>query len=66
MRAMVRDEYLITSYYKTNRYEGNEGELYSLSQDPNQRRNLWDTPRVGHVEIRSTSGYERSCTRRAG
>ncbi len=42
MRTMVRDDYLITAYEKTNRYEGTEGELYVLADDPHQWRNLWD------------------------
>ena len=42
MRTMVRNNYLITAYEKTNRYDGTEGELYSLGNDPNQWRNLWN------------------------
>ena len=44
MRTMVRDDYLITQYEATNRYDGSEGELYSLADDPYQWRNLWNDP----------------------
>lgn len=36
-RAWLRDS-------TAPRYEGSEGELYDLSNDPLQRRNLWDEP----------------------
>ena len=39
---MVRDGFLITRYGVTNRYDGSEGELYALADDPHQWRNLWD------------------------
>ncbi|MEZ5855545.1 MAG: sulfatase-like hydrolase/transferase [Hyphomicrobiaceae bacterium] len=42
MRSMVRDGYLVTAYEPTNRYQGTEGELYDLADDPHQWRNLWD------------------------
>ena len=47
----VRDDYLITAYAKSNRYEGTEGELYVLCDDPNQWQNLWDD--AGHASLKS-------------
>lgn len=46
MQSMVRDGYLVTAYDPTNRYDGSEGELYDLAEDPQQWRNLWDD--AGH------------------
>ncbi|MFT5507816.1 MAG: hypothetical protein ACI89J_000884 [Hyphomicrobiaceae bacterium] len=42
---------MITAYDATNRYEGTEGELYVMSEDPHQWRNLWDEP--GYATQRS-------------
>ena len=42
LQTMVRDGYLITRYGPTNRYDGSEGELYALADDPHQWRNLWN------------------------
>jgi len=36
--------YVITEYGATNVYDGSEGELYDLAEDPRQWRNLWDDP----------------------
>lgn len=44
MKSMVQGNYLVTAYEPTNRYDGTEGELYSLTEDPHQWRNLWDDP----------------------
>jgi arylsulfatase A-like enzyme len=44
LQSLVRDRYLITAYGKTNSYIGDEGELYDLTNDPHQWRNLWDEP----------------------
>jgi arylsulfatase A-like enzyme len=51
MQTMVRDGWLVTQYGKTNSYEGTEGELYALAEDPHQWRNLWDDP--AHAAIKS-------------
>jgi len=51
MKSMVRGDMLITAYEATNRYDGTEGELYSLSEDPHQWRNLWNDP--GYAAQRS-------------
>lgn len=42
LRSMVRDGWLVTVYEPTNRYDGSEGELYRLVDDPHQWRNLWN------------------------
>jgi len=44
LRSLHRDGWTITAYGKTSIYEGNEGELYDLKNDPRQWRNLWDEP----------------------
>jgi len=36
--------YVVTEYGATNVYDGTEGELYDLADDPHQWRNLWDDP----------------------
>ena len=50
MRTMVRDDFLITAYEKTNRYDGSEGELYALADDPQQWRNLWSDPGAATIK----------------
>ena len=50
MRSMVRDGYLVTAYAPTNQYDGSEGELYALADDPQQWRNLWDDPAMAGVK----------------
>jgi len=50
MRTMVRDGYLVTAYAPTNQYDGTEGELYALADDPQQWRNLWDDPAAAGVK----------------
>lgn len=42
LRSMVRDGWLVTVYEPTNRYDGSEGELHRLVDDPHQWRNLWN------------------------
>ena len=37
-----RDGWLCTAYEKSSLYEGTEGELYNLEEDPFQLRNLWE------------------------
>ncbi|MBT5109463.1 MAG: sulfatase, partial [Rhodospirillaceae bacterium] len=44
MRTLYRDGYICTAYEKTNYYDDGVGELYDLSDDPRQWRNLWDDP----------------------
>jgi len=51
LQTLYRDNWIVTAYGKTNFYEGHEGELYNLTDDPHQWRNLWDDP--GHAAIKS-------------
>jgi arylsulfatase A-like enzyme len=37
------DGWLCTAYEKSALYDGTEGELYNLTEDPEQRTNLWDS-----------------------
>ena len=37
-----RDGWLCTAYQPSHLYDGSEGELYNLSEDPDQLVNLWD------------------------
>jgi arylsulfatase A-like enzyme len=38
------DGFLCTAYEKSHLYDGSEGELYDMNQDPDQLINLWDDP----------------------
>jgi arylsulfatase A-like enzyme len=42
LRSMFRDGWLVTACEPGGGYDGSEGELYSLVEDPKQWRNLWD------------------------
>ena len=44
LRTIHRDGYTITAYLPGTIYDGTEGELYDLKEDPRQWRNLWDDP----------------------
>ena len=44
MRSVTRDGWVCTAYEAGPMYEGTEGELYNLEDDPLQWRNLWDEP----------------------
>lgn len=44
LRTLYRDGLVCTCYEPGTWYDGTEGELYDLSEDPLQMRNLWDDP----------------------
>ena len=44
LRTIYRDEYTCTFYQKSSLYDGSEGELYDLREDPHQWVNLWNDP----------------------
>jgi arylsulfatase A-like enzyme len=44
LRTLYRDGWIVTSYGKSSIYDGSEGELYDLANDPKQWRNLWNEP----------------------
>jgi arylsulfatase A-like enzyme len=44
LRSLYRDGWTITAYNASSIYDGSEGELYHLADDPRQWRNLWDEP----------------------
>ena len=44
LRTIYRDGYVCTAYEPSSLYDGTEGELYDLGNDPEQRHNLWDDP----------------------
>ena len=44
LRSIYRDNWLCTAYEAGPLYEGTEGELYDMGDDPMQRHNLWDDP----------------------
>ncbi|HWD48410.1 MAG TPA: sulfatase-like hydrolase/transferase [Rhizomicrobium sp.] len=50
LRTLYRDNYIVTAYGKSSLYEGTEGELYDLQNDPMQWRNLWDEPMAAPIK----------------
>jgi len=44
LRTLYRDGWIVTAYGQSSIYDGSEGELYDLKNDPKQWRNLWDDP----------------------
>ena len=44
VRTIYRDGFVCTAYEKSSLYDGSEGELYDLRNDPRQWRNLWTEP----------------------
>ena len=51
LRSIHRDGFTCTAYERGVMYEGTEGELYDVREDPHQWRNLWDDP--GYRKLRS-------------
>jgi arylsulfatase A-like enzyme len=41
LRTIFRDGWICTAYEASNVYDGTEGELYRVEDDPHQRVNLW-------------------------
>lgn len=44
LRTIYRDGWTCTAYEAGGMYEGTEGELYDLTDDPHQLHNRWDDP----------------------
>lgn len=49
LRTITRDGYVCTAYQPGYVHDGTEGELYCLSDDPFQQRNLFDDPALRSV-----------------
>ena len=44
MNGVIADNKLCVQYLPSYTYEGTEGELYDMDEDPTQRVNRWDDP----------------------
>ena len=44
MNAVYADGWICNVYERTETYDGTEGELYNVEEDPRQRNNLWNDP----------------------
>jgi hypothetical protein len=42
--SIYRDGWTLTAYEPGGPYDGTEGELYNVAQDPQQFENRWDDP----------------------
>ena len=51
LRTLYRDGWIITRYDASSIYDGTEGELYDLKNDPLQWRNLWDEPAMAAIKV---------------
>ncbi len=49
IRTIYRDGYVCSTYEAGPLYDGDEGELYCLTEDPHQWRNLWEDPSAAAV-----------------
>ncbi len=45
-----KDGWLITRYHQGSSYQGTEGELYQMTEDPLQMENRWDDPWLASVK----------------
>lgn len=45
------DGWLLTCYEPSHLYDGSEGELYDMNNDPLQRHNLWDDPAAAQKKV---------------
>jgi arylsulfatase A-like enzyme len=50
LRSICRDAWVCTVYEPGGMYDGGEGELYSLADDPLQLHNRWDDPGVAGLQ----------------
>jgi arylsulfatase A-like enzyme len=50
LRSIYRDGHVCTAYEKSSLYDGSEGELYDLRNDPQQWRNLWSDAAYGKLK----------------
>ena len=44
LQTIYQDDWVCSRYGQSSLYEGTEGELYHLSEDPGSLVNLWDDP----------------------
>jgi arylsulfatase A-like enzyme len=51
IRTICRDGYLCSRYAKGSLYDGTEGKLYHLTEDPAVLVNLWDDARRGALRL---------------
>ncbi len=50
LRTITRDNWVLTAYLPGTTSDGTDGELYNLSEDPNQFTNLWSDPSVAAMK----------------
>jgi hypothetical protein len=50
MNSMFANGIKCVLYERTKTYEGTEGELYDLNEDPGELVNLWDDPKYAGVK----------------
>jgi len=50
MNSMYANGIVCTLYERSKTYDGTEGELYNLEEDPGQLVNLWDDPAFAAVK----------------
>lgn len=49
LRTITTTDYVATAYLPGSIYDGTQGELYDLAQDPLQKVNLWDDPKYASI-----------------